>query len=104
MPAPPAPDAWSVRTHVEHRQAATTLVIAGRLGTAGAAAVRDALSAVATPGRVVHLDLSGVDYVSSAGLAVLRDAKLALDGSGGSLVVASESEIVTLALRLAGGL
>lgn len=79
-------------------------MISGRLGTAGAAAVRDALSAVATPGTVVHLDLSGVDYISSAGLGVLRDAKRALEGAGGSMVIASESEIVTLALRLAGGL
>lgn len=104
MPAPPAPDAWSVRTHIDHRQAGTTLVVAGRLGTDGAAAVRHALSAVATPGSVVHLDLSGVDYISSAGLAALRDAKQALDRTGGSMVIASESEIVTLALRLAGGL
>ena len=104
MPAPPAPDAWSVRTHTVPGTSATTLVVAGRIGSDGARDLRAALWDVATPGGTVHVDLARVDYISSAGLAVLREVAKLQRASGGTLVITATSEMVGLALRLAGGL
>lgn len=104
MPEPPAPDAWSVRTDIEPRSTGATLTVAGRLGTDGARDLRAALWAVVTPGSTVYVDLAAVDYISSAGLAVLREVAALQRTSGGSLVVTEQSEMVALAFRLAGGL
>ncbi len=104
MPAPQAPDAWSVRTDTESRATGTTVIVAGRLGTEGARDLRAALWEVAAPGLTIHVDLAGVDYISSAGLAVLREVATLQRSSGGSLVIEGPSDMVSLALRLAGGL
>lgn len=78
------------------------LRIAGRLGTAGAAELRSALDAATSAGGRVQVDLSEVDYISSAGLAVLDEVSRCLREAGGVLEVVRASEAVSLALRLAG--
>ena len=50
----------------------------------------------------MHLDLADVDYISSAGLAVLAEVTRRFREVGGVLEVTSVSEAVSLALRLAG--
>ena len=104
MPDPPDRDAWGVRTRTEPGTLHTTLVVSGRIGTDGARALRAALWEVATPGGTVRVDLAGVDYISSAGLAVLREVATLQRTSGGLLEIDNPSEMVSLALRLAGGL
>ena len=104
MPAPQAPDAWSVRTDTESHSTGAAVIVAGRLGTEGARDLRAALWDVAAPGLTIHVDLARVDYISSTGLAVLREVATLQRASGGSLVITASSDIVTLALRLAGGL
>ena len=103
MSAPPVPPhAWSVQSSVDSTAAVATLVVRGRLGSVGAGAFREALVAAHAPGRCLRLDLGHVDYISSAGLAVLQDCAARFHGDGGRLELACASESVRLALRLAG--
>lgn len=79
-----------------------TLRLTGRLGTRGAALFREQFPMVAAPGRVVHLNLDEVDYISSAGIAALREAADTQRAGGGGFEVVSASESVRVALELAG--
>lgn len=80
-----------------------TLRLTGRLGTRGAALFREQFAAAGASGRVVHLNLDDVDYISSAGIHVLRDAADAQRAAGGGFEVVSASDPVRVALELAGG-
>lgn len=100
--APIRKHAWSVSTSLESSSAVPTLIIAGRLGTSGAETFRAALAPALADGGRLRLDLEQVDYMSSAGVAVLRDAAQQLHSAGGILELAAASEPVRLALRLAG--
>jgi anti-anti-sigma factor len=79
-----------------------TLVVQGRLGTAGARELLAALGDAPAPGTRVLLDLEGVDYISSSGIAALQAAAASLREAGGELALLRPSEAVRLALRLAG--
>jgi anti-anti-sigma factor len=74
----------------------------GRVGQASAhllaAAISEALER--TPRLVI--DFASVDYISSAGLAVLDDAVSRVAERGGVLVLSTVSEPVRIALDLAG--
>ncbi|HUR33156.1 MAG TPA: STAS domain-containing protein [Vicinamibacterales bacterium] len=102
-PVPAPPHAWSVETSFDATHA-DTVVVHGRLGTTGAARLEAALTAALTPGRRLRLDLAQVDYISSAGLAVLTETDRRLRAGGGHLELVRVSETVRLALRLAGEL
>lgn len=93
---------WSVRASLDPSGGVPTLMIAGRLGTSGARAIRAALASATADSPRLRLDLEQVDYMSSAGVAVLRDAARQLHAAGGVLELAVASEPVRLALRLAG--
>ena len=95
-------DSWSVRATLRTDAEVVLLIIAGRLGSAGAPDLRSALEAATSAGGRVHLDLADVDYISSAGLAVLAEVTRRFREVGGVLEVTSVSEAVSLALRLAG--
>lgn len=95
---------WSVRATLQASADVVLLTIAGRLGSGGAAELRSALDAATSAGGRVHLDLSEVDYISSAGLAVLEEVSTRLRAAGGVLEVTRTSEAVAMALRLAGTL
>ena len=79
-----------------------TLRLAGRLGTRGAALFREQFARAAASGRVVHLNLDEVDYISSAGIHALREAADAQRAGGGAFEVVSASDPVRVALELAG--
>ena len=58
----------------------------GRIDLSNADAVRDQLAAAMAKAKTgVVVDLSGVDYISSAGLGVLFGMKKALKANGGDL-------------------
>jgi anti-anti-sigma factor len=78
------------------------LRLAGRMGFVGQHAARTALADAASRSRYVRLDLREVDYMSSAGVSVLRDAAATIHESGGTLALAGVSEPVSVALKLAG--
>jgi anti-sigma B factor antagonist/stage II sporulation protein AA (anti-sigma F factor antagonist) len=82
------------------RRFADTLVLApvGRIDHASAEGLKEALApylgrCAAGQDQLV-LDLSGVDYISSAGLRVLMLARKQAKAQGGTLVVAALSPIV----------
>jgi anti-anti-sigma factor len=78
--------------------------VGGRLGVSGAPAMSRAINAElgeVGQGRVL-LDLTRVDYVSSAGLRVLGEAAERARASGARLVLCGLDDPVRLALDLAG--
>lgn len=66
----------------------TVVEVKGRVDSTSAPALGDKLThAVASPQQRVIVDLSGADYVSSAGLRVLLRAAERLDQTKGKLVL-----------------
>jgi len=83
----------------------TRLGLRGRIGTAAAARVIEAVAQAIDQGqRRLVLDLSAVDYVSSAGLLAFDAAADRIRGAGGMLVLCSLTEPVRLAFDLGGRL
>lgn len=79
------------------------LTLVGRLGRAAAPLLDQALRAsVVHPNRHLVIDLSGIDYISSAGIAVLEDAVARIRAGDGAVVVAGAPEAVRLTLSLSG--
>jgi len=95
-------NAWSLHVSLDRASGVATLVVQGRIGSAGAADLRAAIEESAVAGERLLLDLEAVDYLSSAGLAVLQQAARHVHNEGGSLELARASEPVKMALRLAG--
>jgi anti-anti-sigma factor len=100
--APAHPHAWSLHVAVDRSSGEATLVVRGRIGSAGAGDLGAAIRESAVAGERLLLDLEAVDYISSAGLAVLQDAARHVHEAGGCLELARASEPVKMALRLAG--
>ena len=80
---------------------ATILTPAGRLDSQSASAFRDRLEGVDATGRLV-MDLAGVDYISSAGLAVLLWLAKRMRDAGGRLALCGVAPPVRRVLELAG--
>jgi anti-anti-sigma factor len=85
---------------LQPRRFADTLILApvGRLDHANAESLREALAphmlrCAAAQDQLV-LDLSGVDYISSAGLRVLMLARKQAKAQGGTLVIAGLQPVV----------
>ena len=78
------------------------LVVAGELDAEAAERLRAELDDAVAPGRQVVLDVSGVDHVSAAALAVLVAAHRRLRDGAGCLVLASPSPAVVRVLRVSG--
>ena len=72
------------------------------LDTRGADRLRALLDDAAAPRRRLVLDLSGVEHVSSAALAVLVSGHRRLRDGGGALVVRSPSAAAVRELRISG--
>jgi len=71
------------------------LRIRGRLGLRGAAELDSVLDGIiARGGRTLLLDLSGVDYISSAGLRCFMLAEKQARAQGGLVVVAAMQPVV----------
>jgi stage II sporulation protein AA (anti-sigma F factor antagonist) len=76
---------------------------AGRLGTLSSGGLIEALVGAINGGaRLVLVDLSGVDYISSAGLLALDAASGRVHAAGGELALCGLVEPVRLAFDLAG--
>jgi anti-anti-sigma factor len=95
-------DIWRLRMGRQRHESVVVLALKGRIGGASSGALRDALDDIIEQGdaRVV-VDLTDVDYISSAGL-------LALDGAGsrlalvrGCLILCGMSDAVRIAYELA---
>lgn len=81
------------------------LTLSGRLGRSVAAQLAEAVAQAIDAGKInIVLDLSGVDYISSAGMLAVEQAGLRLHELAGSLTLTGVQEPVKLALNLAGPL
>lgn len=79
------------------------LKLSGRLDAAWAGAVDAAIDAAIRDGRhTIHLDLAGVDYISSAGLRVLLSHFKQLRGIGGCFVICNACPAVAKVIEMSG--
>jgi anti-anti-sigma factor len=94
---------WKLRVSRAADAGMVVLSVAGRLGTAGAGALVEAVvQALAEGHRSLLLDLEGVDYISSAGLVALDAIAGRAHADGGALVFCGVCEPVRLVLDLGG--
>lgn len=86
----------------EHKRV-VVVTVEGRIDSATAGEFEDALNEFTQQGKNnIVLDLSDVDFISSAGLRVLVTARKAVKGAGGEIVFANSSEQVLETLEIAG--
>ena len=95
------PQLWQLRSLPATGHGTTVLVLEGRLGHATAGELKAIVQSL-DPSNDVVLDLSGVDYLSSAGLRVIEDLAAAQSGCGRELTVRSPSPAARLSLALSG--
>jgi stage II sporulation protein AA (anti-sigma F factor antagonist) len=82
---------------------ALVLTVCGRVGSLAAPALFDAIrEAVIHPNRKIVIDFAGVDYMSSAGVAVLAQLMTLATDARTAVAVAGLTEPVRLALELSG--
>ena len=94
---------WSLRIDRSAVGDVRVFAPAGRLGTLSSGDLIEALVAAIKDGaRLVLVDLSAVDYISSAGLLALDAASGRVQTAGGKLVLCGLVEPVRLAFDLAG--
>jgi stage II sporulation protein AA (anti-sigma F factor antagonist) len=93
---------WRLHTNTTDEQGTPVLFLTGRIGHAEAAEFEyAALRHAAGPGDVV-MDLSGVDYLSSAGLRILEFVAERQAERGGRLRLRAPSVAARLALDFSG--
>jgi len=74
---------------------------AGRVGSAAAPRLADALADAGRRSDRVVLDLSGVDYISSAGVRVIEQAATQSNAQGKALLVRGAGSVARLCLEIA---
>jgi anti-anti-sigma factor len=94
---------WPLRIVEERLDGVLVLALAGRLGAASAVSLDAAVDRTVGRGdaRLV-IDLTAVDYVSSAGLRALASAAESCAQARGALVLCGLAEPVRIALGLGG--
>ncbi len=81
----------------------SVVAVTGRVDGSTAAEFEAALNGVTDAGQFnIILDMSDVDFVSSAGLRVLVNTRKTVTSAGGKLVLAEPSEQVVETLDIAG--
>ncbi|WP_321971894.1 STAS domain-containing protein [Paratractidigestivibacter sp.] len=81
---------------------AITVAPTGHLNTATAPELEEALQALDPAGSELVIDLTTVDYVSSAGLRVILGAKKRADAAGGTFAVANLCDDVREVFEITG--
>jgi len=94
---------WRFDTTSSVEEGETVLRLEGRLGHEGASLLRRSGESIVDRGVVrLVLDLSAVDYVSSAGVRAIDDLATALEQRSGRLRVTNPADPVRLVLDLSG--
>ena len=94
---------WPLRIEEELSGGVIVVTLTGRLGAASALPFAAALTEAISRGNArMVIDLQGVDYISSAGLAALAAAAGLCVRSQGTLVLCGLSDPVRIALDLGG--
>jgi anti-anti-sigma factor len=94
---------WYLR--IEHEQApgVSVLTVTGRVSSLTCPDFERALqSGAASPAGALVLDLTGVDYISSAGLRAVANASSAAVEQGRAFVVYGMNDAVNVAFALSG--
>jgi anti-anti-sigma factor len=95
---------WELRVTSAETQDGVRIAAAGRLSAATAPRLVEALVAAIEVGkRRIVLDLSGLDYISSAGILAIQAAGARVEAEGGALTVENAQPPVRVALDLAAG-
>jgi anti-anti-sigma factor len=93
--------AWFFAITYQSLDDALVLVAAGRVGTAAAPKLADALADAGRLTDRVVLDLSAVDYISSAGVKAIEQATTHLNAQGKALVIRGAGGATRLCLEIA---
>jgi anti-anti-sigma factor len=94
---------WPLRLAEDRRDAVLILVLAGRLGAAAAPTFEAAVAAAVGRGETrLVVDLTAVDYISSAGLQALAAAAALCVKAHGTLAICGLSDPVRIAFDLSG--
>ena len=94
---------WRLTSTAVVENGTTVLILEGRLGQATAGELMAAAGPLAGDGaRDLVIDLSGVDYLSSAALKVLESLAAGQASRGGRLTLRAPSPAARLSLELAG--
>ena len=81
----------------------TVMTVTGRVDSVTYSEFENSLQAEMDQGRVnIALDLSGVEFISSAGLRVLVNARKNVKTAGGKIIIAQPSQQVIETLEIAG--
>jgi anti-anti-sigma factor len=95
---------WYLRVSEGDVGPVLVLVVEGRVSSATAGYLDRALARDIDRLRGIIVDLSGVDYINSAGLPVIEAAAARMQGSHCELVVCGFHPIVRAAFELAGSI
>jgi len=93
---------WHLAVQSERIDGVALLRVVGRISHATVPLLATPVEAAAGGGDHVVLDLTGVDYLNSAGLQVIEAAAARLAGSDRALIVCGVQDAVRPALDLAG--
>ena len=89
-------------TEVDRDGDAIVIFVRGEIDIATAERLRDAIEPHMGPRQTIILDLSGVDFMDSACLGVLEQARGTLTEDGGSLMLRNPSKVAHRLLSIAG--
>lgn len=94
---------WRLTSTTVVENGTTVLILEGRLGHATAGELMAAAGPLVSGGALdLVIDLSGVDYLSSAALKVLENLAARQSSRGGRLTLRMPSPAAQLSLELAG--
>jgi anti-sigma B factor antagonist len=89
-------------TKVVRVDGATVIFVQGEIDVATAGRLRDAVEPHMGPEQTIVLDLSGVEFMDSACIKVLVQARGRLTEDGGSLILRNPSRVAHRLLTVAG--
>ena len=97
-PSRGVPRLWKLHSRIGVENGKTVLFLEGRLGKATAGALQAAVEAAGDQAANLEIDLSGVDYLSSASIEVFER----LTRTGREITFRSPSPAARLSLEFAG--
>ena len=90
----------SVELSTRERDGQVVVVLRGEIDVADAAKVAASLAVVAASGRIVIVDLEGLEFIDSSGLAALVRARQHARRAGGDLLLAAPQQQVLRMLAI----
>jgi anti-anti-sigma factor len=79
-----------------------TVSPSGRLDTVSSAELKDQIDAEGPDGLDIHMDFSGIEYISSAGLRLLVALQKKTNSTGNKLIIKNVGKVVNQVFSVAG--